>query len=148
MDNPFSWDYLTANEVPIWGPFSVFYVILFAFVLAGSAYLYWDASRRFADHKLKRETVRRGTTWYMWIASVALFFFVVRYLDFPLLSFEKRIWMYLSFAALVAFTAYVVYFLRTIYPAQLAAFDRHRERRRWSREAGVKRTGARRKAAR
>ena len=148
MDNPFSWDYLTANDAPIWGPFSIFYVVLFAFVLIGSAYLFWDATRRFADHKLKRDTVRRGTNWYMWITSVGLFFFVIRYLDFPLLTFEKRIWMYLAFTAFAAFTAYVIYFLRTVYPAQLAAFDRHRERRRWSSQAGVKRATARRKITR
>jgi hypothetical protein len=148
VDNPFSWDYLTANNIPIWGPFSIFYVVLFTFILAGSAYLYWDATRRFADHKLKRDTVRRGTTWYMWIAGFALFFFVIRYLDFPILTFEKRIWMYLTFAVFLAFTAYVVYFLRSVYPAQLAAFDRSRERRRWTSQAGVKRSTARRRTAR
>ena len=137
MENPFSWDYLTApvRETEMFGPFSIFYVGLFVMVFLVSAMIFASAPRRLADHKLNRDTMRRFATWLMWSSAMALFFFGVRATQTPLLTLEKRIWMYLSFLAFLIVLGLIVRHMRSVYPAQLAAFDRSRERRAWQHAA-------------
>lgn len=137
MDNPFSWDYLTApiRETPVFGPFSIGYLVLFSAVFLVCAFLFADAARRFAHHKLNRDTVRRFATWLMWVSAIALFFFGIRATQTPILSLEKRIWMYLSFAAFLVVLGWIVRYMRVVYPGQLAAFERSRERRAWQHAA-------------
>jgi hypothetical protein len=137
VENPFSWDYLTApiRETAMWGPFSIAYVFLFGAVFITCAFLFVDANRRFANHKLNRDTVRRFATWLMWVSAMALFFFGVRALQTPILTLEKRIWLYLSFLALLLVIAKIVHYMRTEYPSKLAAFERSRERRAWQHAA-------------
>jgi hypothetical protein len=137
VDNPFSWDYLTApiTETPIWGPFSVAYVVLFGAVFLICAFLFIDAGRRFKNHKLNRDTVRKFATWLMWVSVFALFFFGIRALQTPIMSLEKRIWMYLTFLVFIGVVAWIARYMRVTYPAQLAAFDRSRERRAWQHAA-------------
>jgi small-conductance mechanosensitive channel len=137
VENPFSWDYLTApiRETSMWGPFSIAYLILFGALFIICAFLFADANRRFAHHKLNRDTVRRFATWLMWVSAMALFFFGIRALQTPILTLEKRIWMYLTFLAFLLVVAKIVHYMRTEYPAKLAAFDRSRERRAWQHAA-------------
>ena len=137
MDNPFSWDYLTApiRETPTFGPFSISYLVLFGFVFLVCAFRFVDAPRRFADHKLHRDTVRRFATWLMWSSAIALFFLGVRAMRTPFLTLEKRIWMYLSLLAFIVVVTYIIAYVRSTYPSRLAAFDRSRERRAWQHAA-------------
>ena len=137
MENPFSWDYLTApvRETSLFGPFSIGYLILFGSVFIICAFLFADANRRFANHKLNRDTVRRFATWLMWVSAIALFFFGVRALQTSILTLEKRIWMYMTFLTFLIVIAKIVQFMRTEYPAKLAAFERSRERRAWQHAA-------------
>ena len=137
MENPFSWDYLTApvRETAMFGPFSIFYVALFVMVFLVSAIIFATAPKRLAHHKLKRDTMRRFATWLMWSSAMALFFFGVRATQTPLLTLEKRIWMYLSFLAFLVVLGLIVRYVRAVYPAQLAAFERSRERRAWQHAA-------------
>lgn len=133
MTNPFSWDYLTApiRQIETFGPLSIFYVVLFGFTFLASAYMYIDAGNRFRDHKLRRDTFRRGANILMWITGIGLFFFAVRYMRFEFLSFERRIWMYLTFLVYTATVSYFVFYLKTIYPVRLAAFERQRAKRKY-----------------
>lgn len=133
MTNPFSWDYLTApiRETETFGPLSIIYVVLFGLTFLCCAFVYIDARNRFADHKLRRDTLRTGANILMWITAIGLFFFAVRYMRFELLSFERRIWMYMTFLVFTLVVAYFVYYMRTIYPAKLAAFERQRAKRRY-----------------
>ena len=133
MDNPFSWDYLTApvHETPTFGPFSIFYLVLFGVVFLTCAYLSHDAPKRFSDHKLKRDTITKGALWLMWVTGVGLFFFLVRALQTEILTLEKRIWMYLTFLVFLGFVGYFAYYLRAVYPVKLAEFERRRERRKY-----------------
>ena len=137
VDNPFSWDYLTApiGQTPTFGPLSIVYLVLFSFVFLVSAFLHWDAGRRFAHHKLNRDTIQRFASWLMWISAIALIFFGIRATRTPFISFEKRIWMYLSFLAFLILVAYIIRYMRVVYPGQLAAFDRSRDRRAWQHAA-------------
>jgi hypothetical protein len=138
VQNPVSWDYLTASirDTPTWGPLSIFYVSVLGLTFLGSMFMYLDAQNRFEDHKLKRDTVRMGTQILMWIAGVGLFFFAIRYMRFEFLTFERRIWMYLTFLVFLGTVAYFVYYLRSVYPAKLAAFDRQRAKRRYAASGG------------
>ncbi|HUG15197.1 MAG TPA: hypothetical protein VMM78_09280 [Thermomicrobiales bacterium] len=133
MENPFSWDYLTApiRETSTFGPLSVVYLVLFGVTFLGCAFVFIDAQRRFADHKLRRDMFRSGANVLMWITGVGLFFFAVRYMRFELLTFERRIWMYLTFLVYTTVVSYFVYYLRAIYPQRLAAFERQRAKRKY-----------------
>jgi len=137
VENPFSWDYLTApiQETSMWGPFSIGYLILFSALFIVCAFLFVDANRRFAHHKLNRDTVRRFATWLMWVSGMALFFLGIRALQTPIMTLEKRIWMYLTFLVFLLVVAKIVHYMRTEYPAKLAAFERSRERRAWQHAA-------------
>jgi hypothetical protein len=158
VTNPFSWDYLTASpsQTATFGPFSIIYLVLFAFVFIASAYIYVDSRKRFASHKVKRDTLNIATQIMMWITAIGLVFFGIRAMGFPFLSFEMRIWMYLTFLVFLGTVGYFVYYMRTAYPAKIAAFERERQRRAYIPQAGQKRRGKaagsvparRRKAAR
>jgi hypothetical protein len=137
VENPFSWDHLTApvRETELFGPFSIAYLILFGAVFIISAFMFADAPRRFSNHKLNRDTVRRFATWLMWVSALALMFFGIRALQTQFLTLEKRIWMYLMFLVFLAVVAKIVLYMRNEYPAKLAAFEKSRERRAWQHAA-------------
>jgi hypothetical protein len=144
VQNPISWDYLTASirDTPTWGPLSIFYVGLMVVTFLGALFIYLDARTRFEDHKLKRDTARNGAQILMWISAIALFFFAIRYMRFEFISFERRIWMYFMFLIYCGTVGYFVYYLRTVYPPKLAAFDKARAKRKYS--GGTARPAARR----
>lgn len=154
MSNPFSWDYLTTGhaQTPTWGPFSVFYVVLFGLTFLGALYVFWNAPHRFQHHRPWREFAVRASSWAMWVTGIGLIFFGIRYLDFAFLTFERRIWMYLSFLAYIAVAAFFGNYYRTTLQEQLAALERARERRRWTKPVtSTKRSGksqSRRRAVR
>lgn len=150
MENPFSWDYLTAplRETPTFGPFSVFYLVLMGLIFIVSAFIVRDAPKRFADHKLKRDTLMKGATILMWMSGVSLFFFIPRALRFEFLTFERRIWLYICFAIVVATIGYFAYYLRVTYPPLLAEFERRRERRKYVAPAQAGQSRARRSSGR
>lgn len=133
MENPFSWDYLTTpiRQTETFGPLSIVYLVLFGVTFLACAYIYLDAGKRFSDHKIRRDTFRHGANVLMWITGIGLFFFAVRYMRFEFLSFERRIWMYLTFLVYTATVGYFAYYVRTIYPARLAAFEKQRAKRKY-----------------
>lgn len=133
MQNPVSWDYLTAplRETPTWGPFSIFYVVLFGLAFTTAMFMYYDAPRRFHDHKLNRDLVRVATQWVMWVTAIGLIFFVIRAMRFEFITMHLRIWLYLSLLAFLGMFGYFVYYARTTYPARLDAFERNRSRRKY-----------------
>jgi hypothetical protein len=149
VDNPFSWDYLTASvsETPTFGPFSTFYLILFGLSFIAAAFMYYDAPQRFSDNRVKRDFVRRATQWVMWVTAIGLIFFLIRSLRIEFLSLEKRIWMYLAFAAYLAVIGYIVYYARIVLPPQLEAYERQRERRRFMSPQAPRRSSSRRRRA-
>ncbi|RIK45925.1 MAG: hypothetical protein DCC58_04905 [Chloroflexi bacterium] len=133
MENPFSWSYLTAplSETETFGPFSIFYLVMMGAIFIVSVFVVRDAPHRFADHKLKRDTLMSGATILMWASGVSLFFFIPRWMRFEILTFERRIWLYICFTIVVAIIGYFVYYLKVKYPPLLAEFERKRERRKY-----------------
>lgn len=150
MTNPFDWDYLTAStrETPVFGPLSIIYLIIFGGLFLLSAFAYYDAPRRFRSDRIRRDAIRKGSEILMWVTGIGLFFFGIRAMQFEFLSFERRIWLYLSMLVLIAVLAYFVYYVRQVMPARLAARDRHRERRQYIPPHGSGRNRSRRRTAR
>ena len=133
MENPFSWDYLTASpsEMETWGPFSVFYLVLFAFIFLASAYVQFDANRRFARNRVMRRAVINGSSILMWVTGIGLVFFAIRVMGFPFIGLHMRLWLYLMFLILFATIVWFVRYARTVLPPRLQAQERERQRRQY-----------------
>jgi hypothetical protein len=138
VTNPFSWDYLTAPiaRTPTFGPFSTFYLALFAITLVISLYLGNVAHKRWADFKPMRDLVQRASSWLGWVTGLGLIAFGVRALRFPFLTLELRLWLYLAFLAYLGVVGYMLYYYRTTYTAEVAELEKRRERRKYHLETG------------
>lgn len=105
MEKPFSWDYLTTapSSGEIFGPWSTLFLIFCAlgliagFMLNTRPQLFW--SRRI----LRVSSARRWGSILIWIFSIGMFFFIIRWLQINPFTFGNRIWLYLTaLAALIA----------------------------------------------
>lgn len=149
MENPFSWDYLTAplREVPTFGPFSLAFVTLFVLTFVVSAFLYVTGGRRFATNQVLRRGIHNASQIMMWLTGIGLFFFAWRAARIDFATLYMRIWSYFFLLLYVGAVGYFVYWLRTTYREQLAVLERERIRRAYSPSAAPRR-GARKKARR
>lgn len=134
MENPFSWGYLTAPlwETPDFGPLSTAFLTLFTLVFLGSMVAYIVSGKRRDLNPLLRNAIRSGTQVLMWITATGLFFFSFRLMRVAFLNLYMRIWIYLVFLIFVAAIVYFVYYMRRVYPVKMAAYQRRRERRRYT----------------
>ena len=103
MTNPFDWDYLTTAPISdeVLGPFSTLYFILFTAGFIAAAYHYYRPWTKPVGTYVRRKTVRKASNVALWVFGTGLFFFLVRMLQINPFTFGQRIWMYLSFAALL-----------------------------------------------
>ena len=133
MDNPFSWDYLTAplRETPDFGPLSTAFFVLFVATFVGSLAAYIVAGKKRDMIPPLRDLVRSGTQIMIWITATGLFFFSFRLMRVTFLNLYMRIWIYLVFLVFVAAVIYFIYYMRKIYPVKLAAYQKRVERRRY-----------------
>lgn len=147
MENPFSWDYLTAplRDTPDFGPLSTAFVVLFAIVFVGSVVAYFFAGRRHDLNPLQRHALHSGSQIMMWITGIGFFFYSFRLMRVTIFNLYMRVWIYLVFLAFVAAIVYFVYYMRRIYPVKLAEYQKRRERRRYtpSRQAAQRSSGRR-----
>ncbi|HVX31475.1 MAG TPA: hypothetical protein VHA53_13425 [Nitrolancea sp.] len=122
MQNPFDWDYLTAPlfKTPTWGPFSIAFVALFGIGLVGTIILYNGWIRPIRRNRLLDPIVRRYSAILMPIFAIGLFFFAFRVLRVSAFNLYMRVWVYLCFLAVVAVVAYLIFYLKTEYPRQVA----------------------------
>ncbi|MBA2248075.1 MAG: hypothetical protein H0W23_08095 [Chloroflexia bacterium] len=103
MTNPFDWDYLTTPPTSgeVLGPFSTLYLVIFATGFIAAAYLYYRPWTKPVGTYVRRKTVRKASNMALWVFGTGMFFFLVRMLQINPFTFGERIWMYLSFAALL-----------------------------------------------
>jgi hypothetical protein len=156
MENPFSWDYLTAplNQTPDFGPLSMAFFALFVTTFLGSMAAYIIAGKRQDMTSLLRNTIRTGSQIMMWITATGLFFFSFRLMRVAFLNLYMRIWIYLVFLVFVAAVVYFIYYMRRVYPVKHAEYLRRLERRRYRPGAAQAarsrdgKSGSRRSAAR
>lgn len=134
MDNPFSWDYLTApiREVPTLGPFSTAFVALFSLSFILAAIVYLTADERFAHNHILRRGVRIGTQVVMWLTGVGLFFFAFRAMRVEFLTLYMRLWSYLFFVVYVGVMTYFAYWLKVSYPRKKDEIERLAMRRKYN----------------
>lgn len=133
MENPISWDYLTAplNQTPDFGPLSMAFFVLFVVTFLGSIAAYVIVGKRRDMTPLLRNTIRTGSQIMMWITVTGLFFFSFRLMRVAFLNLYMRIWIYLVFLVFVAAVVYFVYYMRKVYPVKHAEYLRKLERRRY-----------------
>lgn len=133
MDNPFSWDYLTAplRETPDFGPLSTAFFVLFVATLIGSIAAYIVAGKKRDMIPILRDMIRNGSQILIWITATGLFFFSFRLMRVTFLNLYMRIWIYLVFLVFVAAVVYFIYYVRKVYPPKLAAYQKRLERRRY-----------------
>lgn len=134
MDNPFSWDYLTApiEETPTFGPFSTAFFVLMAATLLFAIFLYFFAPRRLKGNPVLARALHIASQWMMWLCGVALFFFAFRMARIDVFTLHLRLWSYLFLAAYIGSVGYFIYWFRTVYPAKIAALNKREEFRRYS----------------
>src|SRR5436190_6641994 len=111
MDNPFSWNYLTTRpgENEVFGPFAVLFLIFFALGFLASIIVYNGGARKLFPNPVIHRMMRRWSGWAMTIFGFGLFFFAIRALQISLLTFEMRIWMWLSILSVGGLVVYAVY---------------------------------------
>ena len=133
MRNPLSWDYLTAPvyDTPVWGPFSIAYVVLFGLGFLTAIAMYIDVGRRHHGNRLLIETVRNGAAIAMAVFGIGLLFFLFRFLGVSAWNLHMRIWLYLSALAAVAMLAYFWYYVRNVYRPRVAQLAAEREKRKY-----------------
>jgi magnesium-transporting ATPase (P-type) len=151
VENPFSWDYLTAplRETPDFGVLSTAFFVLFVVTFVGSIVTYVGAGKRRDINPVLRRAVRNGSQIMMWITATGLFFYSFRLMRVAFLNLYMRIWIYLVFLIFVAAIVYFVYYMRKVYPEKLAAYHKRLERRRYTSTAERKaRTHGRKSRAR
>ena len=125
MDNPFSWDYLTTvpGTDEVFGPFAVIYLVIFGFGFLASVFLYNDGARYYTKNALKRRLLRKASAIAMTVFGIGIFFFAIRVLQISPFNFGMRIWLWLSFLALIAMVGYFSYYLKIKYPEDLAEYE-------------------------
>lgn len=133
MQNPFSWDYLTAplSETPTWGPLSIAYVAIFGLGFLIAFTMYNDVGNRMRGKRLLYKTIRRGTSIAMAIFGIGLFFFLFRFLHVEFLTLHMRIWLYLSALAAAIMLGYYWYYIRTIYPKKVKEDEQARIKKKY-----------------
>lgn len=111
MENPFSWDYLTSapQSGEIFGPWSTLFLVFCAVGLIVGFLLNTRPQMLWTRRLMRVASARRWGSVLMWIFSIGMFFFIVRWLQINPFTFGNRIWLYLTaMAAIIAIALMVV----------------------------------------
>lgn len=123
MDNPFSWDYLTSvpGSDEIFGPWSAVFLAICAIGLIAGFLLVSRPQLLWARHLMRASSARRWGSIFIWIFSIGLFFFVVRWLQINPFTFGTRFWLYLTM--LVAIIAVVLMLIQIRFESSMIALE-------------------------
>jgi hypothetical protein len=137
MDNPFSWDYLTTapGENEVFGPFAVLFLIAFAIGFLGSIVVYNGGARKLFPNPVLHRMARRWSGYAMTVFGFGLFFFVIRALQINLLTFEMRIWMWLSILAVGVLAVYIIYDYQKNYASKVKEYEELKRKQAYLRAA-------------
>lgn len=137
MQNPFSWDYLTAplRETPDFGPLSILFLVLFGTVFVGSIGAWIAAGRKKDLNPILRQAIHNASQIMLWLTGTGLFFFSFRLMRVTFLNLYMRIWIYAIFLVFVVVVAYFVYYMLKVYPVKLEEYEKRRQRRRYTSNA-------------
>lgn len=134
MQNPFSWDYLTAPlfETPTFGVLSITFLVIFGGVFIGSAVAWYMVGRKKDVNPILRTAIHNGSQIMLWLTGTGLLFFSFRLMRVTFLNLYMRLWTYLFFLLFIAVVVWFVYYMKTTYPVKLAEYQKRRERRRYA----------------
>jgi hypothetical protein len=135
MDNPFSWEYLTTRpgENEVFGPFAVLYLIVFGLGFLVTVIIYNGGARRAFPNPVLHQMARRWSGIAVALFGLGLFFFGVRALQITLLTFEMRIWMWLSILSVLLFACYVAYDYGRHYAPAMKEFEERKVKQQYMR---------------
>ncbi|HYH12975.1 MAG TPA: hypothetical protein VD789_11520 [Thermomicrobiales bacterium] len=121
MENPFSWDYLTSapGSGEIFGPLSTLFLIFCAVGLVAGFLLSTRPQIMWSRRLLRVNSTRKWGSIFMWIFSIGMFFFIIRWLQINPFTFGNRIWLYLT--ALAAIIAVMLMVVQIRYEAAVLA---------------------------
>ncbi|HEY7030151.1 MAG TPA: hypothetical protein VH482_02425 [Thermomicrobiales bacterium] len=137
MDNPFSWDYLTTapGENEVFGPFAIVFLVVFGIGFILSAIIYSNGGKGIIPDPVLRRMARRWSGWAMTVFGLGLFFFAIRWLQINPLSFGMRIWLWLSWLALLVLAGLIAYDVKTNYGEAKLAYEENRRKQQYLRPA-------------
>ena len=140
MNNPFSWEYMTTavGTEDVFDLFGTVCLVLFAVGFLVALYLYNDGGRRLTPHPLKRRLLRRAGAIATGVCGAGLFFFGIRALQFPFLTFELPIWLWLTLLTALVMVGYFVYYARRVLPGQHRAYEQHQIKQRYLRPGAAR----------
>lgn len=114
---------------PIGGPLYLGLAVVLGIVFVASAAVWILAPRLANGHRFRRRLIARLAVVALVLAAVGLLLLLFRWQLVPF--FSKRLWFYLWGVAVIATTAYAVYYRRCLYPKRLAAWEDRERRRRY-----------------
>lgn len=103
------------------GPASLIFLGIFAVGFIVATFLYLRPPARVRAHGLRLRLSQRIANALMWTFGIGLVFFGFRALGLPFLGW--RLWTYVTALALVVVVGYILYYLRTSYPKELAGYE-------------------------
>jgi hypothetical protein len=116
------------------GPASSWYVILGAFFLiaiVAGIYLVWFAPRQYFRHDRYRGMILRNVgQGVLWVASIGLIVVTFRLLDVGF--FGMRLWLLVDLLIAIGLAAYLIWYMRTVYPRRIAVMERQRRKAEWT----------------
>src|SRR5262245_5592916 len=115
------------------GPLAIGFLIVFAIGFIASAALYLRPPESIKNHPLKRRTFARFENLLMWTFGFGLVVYAFMLMGLPFLGW--RVWLWVSIIALIAVIGYIIYYWRTTYTPQLAAYEAQRLKRAYQAQA-------------
>jgi hypothetical protein len=124
--NPVQWYHASGWVSNFHGVFLVLFALIA--VAAAVAYVYF-AKRRFKEHSLNARLAERLSYVLTAFATVGLLLLVCSLSQVPLLSMPM--WLIITTVAFIAFVVYAIFYYVTVYPSELARYQRERDRARY-----------------
>ena len=110
-------------------PFTYGLLALFAWAMVASAIVWVGRRRWFPGHRVKVRLAATYGPWFFGIAATGAFFVLMRVAQAPILT-ARFLWL-VCLLSLIGLAAYLVRYLRTGYPLEVAAFERDEMRRKF-----------------
>jgi len=110
-------------------PITFALIALFALVPIGSLAVWLLRRRLFPQQRIKTRLANQLGPWFVTAAAIGLGSTLLRVVQFPILS-ARIVWV-AALVWLLGLTAYLVRYLRRVYPAELVRLQREEQRQRF-----------------
>lgn len=123
--NPLDWDFLNSAPAPqqVMGPFAWLFLVIMLALFGVSVYIYFFKRIEWKrTNSVLRRAAERWGPWFMWVSGIGLAFIVLRVVQLDILN--KRLWLYLTFLAMLALIGWFYYWYRTALPQQIAKYEK------------------------